>query len=119
MRLGNRATGSPSCGCGGERHTCDNRRVVSIVRDNDDVIIAFDDCTFIRASYDVVNDNMKSTIAGVPPEMAEKLTALDNFKTSLLEALYEVERLDGKTSFVAFKPGFGGVGDAPQSNPLG
>lgn len=83
MRLGNRQNGDQGCGCGGPRNACDTHRVVSIVRDGDDVIIAFNDCTFIKATYSVVNKNLKESEPGKPENMDEVVEQLEVLKTKL------------------------------------
>lgn len=58
MNLGYKTThvGS-SCGCSGSSggSSCDPRKVKSVSRVGDNVIIAFDDCTYISAPFSVVD----------------------------------------------------------------
>lgn len=81
LHLGNLSTGrrvsEQSCGCGGPRNTCDNRRITAIVRDKDDVMVMFDDCTFMKASFDVVSDSVKRTITADGTDLTPLLTRLE------------------------------------------
>lgn len=58
MNLGSRYL-SGGCGCGDSnaRHTshCDNRKIKSISRIGDDVLVTFNDCTFMTAPSTVVD----------------------------------------------------------------
>lgn len=58
MNLGYKTTHvGPSCGCSGSSggSSCDHRKVKSVSRVGDNVIIAFDDCTYISAPFSVVD----------------------------------------------------------------
>lgn len=63
MRLGSRLSGCQSCHGEAPRplNQCDNRRITSIARIGDDVIVTLNDCTYFRASMSVVDSSVKST----------------------------------------------------------
>lgn len=52
---------------------CKSFKVTSIIRINDEVLIALDDCTFIKAPFDVVD---QSVLNSVSTEIETKVTAL-------------------------------------------
>lgn len=70
MNLKQRVSFNNGCGCGKTQErgsACDTRKVKSIARVGDDVIIAFDDCTYISAPYEVVNTVSMCGGSATPP----------------------------------------------------
>lgn len=70
MNLKQRVAFNNGCGCGKTQErgsACDTRKVKSIARVGDDVIIAFDDCTYIAAPYEVVNTVSMCGVVVAPP----------------------------------------------------
>lgn len=58
MNLGSRRMGAGCSTCGGVNHPtnqCDERKVVSISKAGDSLIIALDDCTFFKADMSVLD----------------------------------------------------------------
>lgn len=68
---------------------CDLRKVTSVVKSGDTVIIAFDDCTFAKANFKVVDDSFGAKPVPELPEV-EKIDA------SLTEALNKLKTSVGK-----------------------
>lgn len=63
---------------------CDLRKVTSVVKSGDNVIIAFDDCTFAKANFKVVDNSFGAKPVPELPEV-EKIDA------SLTEALNKLK----------------------------
>lgn len=68
---------------------CDLRKVTGVVKSGDNVIIAFDDCTFAKANFKVVDDSFGAKPVPELPEV-EKIDA------SLTEALNKLKTSVGK-----------------------
>lgn len=64
MRLGTRMGGCQSCHSEAPRplNHCDERRIVSISRAGNDVIVTLSDCTYLRAPMSVVDGSVKQSI---------------------------------------------------------
>lgn len=66
---------------------CDLRKVTSVVKSGDNVIIAFDDCTFAKANFKVVDESFGAKPVPELPEVekvdASLTEALDKLKTSV------------------------------------
>lgn len=70
MNLKQRVAFNNGCGCNNAQssvNVCDTRKVKSISRVGDEVIIAFDDCTYIAAPYEVVNTVSMCGVVVAPP----------------------------------------------------
>lgn len=76
-----------NCGCTQPVVTgshCDLRKIKSIAKSGDYVIVTFDDCTFMKASFNVVDDtfggdtlpNLPDTDSQLDAQLKEELTAL-------------------------------------------
>ena len=66
---------------------CDLRKVTSVVKSGDNVIIAFDDCTFAKANFKVVDESFGAKPVPELPEVekvdASLTEALDKLKASV------------------------------------
>jgi hypothetical protein len=78
-----------SCGCtkpeeAGNR--CPLRKIKSIAKSGDYVIVTFDDCTFLKASFNVVDDTFGgTTLPKLPETDAELKKEVDSLKTKVEE----------------------------------
>ena len=78
-----------SCGCtkpeeNGNR--CPLRKIKSIAKSGDYVIVTFDDCTFLKASFNVVDDTFGgTTLPKLPETDAELKKEVDSLKTKVEE----------------------------------
>lgn len=68
---------------------CDLRKVTSVVKSGENIIIAFDDCTFAKANFKVVDDSF-----GAKP--VPKLPEVEAIDASLTEALNKLKTSVGK-----------------------
>lgn len=86
MRLGTRMGGCQSCHSEAPRplSRCDERRIVSISRAGDDVIVTLNDCTYLRAPMSVVDSSLKQGISNsddlvkAVEELQKKFALLDS-----------------------------------------
>lgn len=82
-----------SCGCTKPEETgnrCSLRKIKSIAKSGDYVIVTFDDCTFLKASFNVVDDTFGGTTLPKLPETDTELKKeVDSLKT-------KVEKLGSK-----------------------
>lgn len=78
-----------SCGCTKPEETgnrCPLRKIKSIAKSGDYVIVTFDDCTFLKASFNVVDDTFGgTTLPKLPETDAELKKEVDNLKTKVEE----------------------------------
>ena len=78
-----------SCGCtkpeeAGNR--CPLRKIKSIAKSGDYVIVTFDDCTFLKASFNVVDDTFGgTTLPKLPETDAELKKEVDSLKIKVEE----------------------------------
>lgn len=78
-----------SCGCtkpeeNGNR--CSLRKIKSIAKSGDYVIVTFDDCTFLKASFNVVDDTFGgTTLPKLPETDVELKKEVDSLKTKVEE----------------------------------
>lgn len=98
MNLGSRRLGAGCSTCGGVNHPtnqCDERKVVSISRAGDSLIIALDDCTFFKAEMSVLDACVcgKEGEAGGNAADADAIKAL---KESIAKLQEKVTALEGK-----------------------
>ena len=78
-----------SCGCTKPEETgnrCPLRKIKSIAKSGDYVIVTFDDCTFLKASFNVVDDTFEgTTLPKLPETDAELKKEVDSLKTKVEE----------------------------------
>lgn len=78
-----------SCGCTKPEETgnrCSLRKIKSIAKSGDYVIVTFDDCTFLKASFNVVDDTFGGTTLPKLPETDTDLKKeVDSLKTKVEE----------------------------------
>lgn len=76
-----------SCGCTKPEETgnrCSLRKIKSIAKLGDYVIVTFDDCTFLKASFNVVDDTFGGTTLPKLPETDTELKKeVDSLKTKV------------------------------------
>lgn len=96
-----------STGCGGTatQSVCETRRVKSISRVKDEVIIAFDDCTYLHAPVSVVDASLlRSAAPASPQEVLDRVAELERIANELKRNLFIVKGMNDATSFYAFDP---------------
>lgn len=101
MNLGSRRLGAGCSTCGGVNrptNQCDERKVVSISRAGDSLIIALDDCTFFKADMSVLDPCVcgKEGEAGDNATDAEAIKALKDSITKLQEKVTALEAKEDK-----------------------
>lgn len=78
-----------SCGCTKPEETgnrCSLRKIKSIAKSGDYVIVTFDDCTFLKASFNVVDDTFGgTTLPKLPETDADLKKEVDSLKTKVEE----------------------------------
>ena len=78
-----------NCGCTKPEETgnrCPLRKIKSIAKSGDYVIVTFDDCTFLKASFNVVDDTFGgTTLPKLPETDAELKKEVDSLKTKVEE----------------------------------
>lgn len=78
-----------SCGCTKPEETgnrCSLRKIKSIAKSGEYVIVTFDDCTFLKASFNVVDDTFGgTTLPKLPETDAELKKEVDSLKTKVEE----------------------------------
>lgn len=78
-----------SCGCTKPEeigNRCSLRKIKSIAKSGDYVIVTFDDCTFLKASFNVVDDTFGgTTLPKLPETDAELKKEVDSLKTKVEE----------------------------------
>lgn len=108
MRLGNRM--SNACGCSTcdesnprPKNLCDDRRITSITKSGTDVIVTFNDCTFMRTSMSVVDDSVKEDILNRDELIAQINELRDKFKL-LDDSMLAVTGVDGVEHYKVIGP---------------
>lgn len=95
MRLDGRKLGSSCSSCGGDvirpMNSCDPRKIISITRAGEHVIIALDDCTFLRAPLEVLD----SSVTGAQAPDNKELEALKNALAELQEKVNKLSTNGG------------------------
>lgn len=106
MRLGTRMGGCQPCHSEAPRplNHCDERRVTSITRAGDDVIITLSDCTFFRAGLSVIDESVKKPTDVT--EVTDKVKELEKFVSSLKESLVDINDSGNDFSFKAISKEF-------------
>lgn len=97
MNLGSRRMGAGCSTCGGVNrptNQCDERKVVSISKAGDSLIIALDDCTFFKADMSVLDACVCGTDgAGVNPA---DVAAIKSLKDAIAKLQAKVTALEAK-----------------------
>lgn len=101
MNLGSRRMGAGCSTCGGVNrptNQCDERKVVSISKAGDSLIIALDDCTFFKADMSVLDDCVcgKEGEAGSNATDADAIKALKESIAKLQEKVTALEAKEDK-----------------------
>lgn len=101
MNLGSRRLGAGCSTCGGVNrptNQCDERKVVSISKAGDSLIIALDDCTFFKADMSVLDACVcgKEGEAGGTPADAVAIKALKDSIAKLQEKVTALEAKEDK-----------------------
>lgn len=102
MNLGSRRLGAGCSTCGGgvnhPTNQCDERKVVSISKAGDSLIIALDDCTFFKADMSVLDTCVcgKEGEAGGNATDAEAIKALKDSIAKLQEKVTALEAKEDK-----------------------
>lgn len=101
MNLGSRRLGAGCSTCGGVNHPtnqCDERKVVSISKAGDSLIIALDDCTFFKAEMSVLDPCVcgKEGEAGGNATDADAIKALKESIAKLQEKVTALEAKEDK-----------------------
>lgn len=102
MNLGSRRLGSGCSTCGGgvnhPTNQCDERKVVSISKAGDSLIIALDDCTFFKADMSVLDPCVcgKEGEAGGNATDADAIKALKESIAKLQEKVTALEAKEDK-----------------------
>lgn len=101
MNLGSRRLGAGCSTCGGVNHPtnqCDERKVVSISKAGDSLIIALDDCTFFKAEMSVLDACVcgKEGEAGGNAADADAIKALKESIAKLQEKVTALEAKEDK-----------------------
>ena len=95
MRLDGRNLGSSCSACGGNVirpvNNCDPRKVISITKAGEHVIIALDDCTFLRAPLEVLD----SSVTGAQAPDNKELAVLKNALAELQEKVNKLSTTGG------------------------
>ena len=99
MNLGSRRMGAGCSTCGGgvnrPTNQCDERKVVSISKAGDSLIIALDDCTFFKADMSVLDAcvcGKEGEAGGAPADAA----AIKSLKDTIAKLQKQVEELAAK-----------------------
>lgn len=109
MNLGSRRLGAGCSTCGGVNrptNQCDERKVVSISKAGDSLIIALDDCTFFKADMSVLDPCVcgKEGEAGGNATDAEAIKALKDSIAKLQEKVTTLEAKEDKDKDTVFDP---------------
>lgn len=99
MNLGSRRLGAGCSTCGGgvnrPTNQCDERKVVSISKAGDSLIIALDDCTFFKADMSVL-DPCVCGKEGEAGSNATDATAIKALKDSIVKLQEKITALEAK-----------------------
>lgn len=106
MRLGTRMGGCQSCHSETPHslNHCDDRRVTSITRAGDEVIVTLSDCTYFRANLSVIDESVKNP-ADVT-EVTARVKELESFVSSLKASIVDVDDSGSDLSFKAISKEF-------------
>ena len=100
MNLGSRRLGAGCSPCGGgvnhPTNQCDERKVVSISKAGDSLIIALDDCTFFKADMSVLDSCVCGDGTGANPADIAAMKALKDSIAKLQEKVTALEAKEDK-----------------------
>lgn len=99
MNLGSRRLGAGCSTCGGVNrptNQCDERKVVSISKAGDSLIIALDDCTFFKADMSVLDACVCGDGTGANPADVAAMKALKDVVAKLQEKVTALEAKEDK-----------------------
>ena len=100
MNLGSRRLGAGCSTCGGgvnhPTNQCDERKVVSISKAGDSLIIALDDCTFFKADMSVLDACVCGDGTGANPADIAAMKALKDSIAKLQEKVTALEAKEDK-----------------------
>lgn len=100
MNLGSRRLGAGCSTCGGgvnhPTNQCDERKVVSISKAGDSLIIALDDCTFFKADMSVLDSCVCGDGTGANPADIAAMKALKDAVAKLQEKVTALEAKEDK-----------------------
>lgn len=100
MNLGSRRLGAGCSTCGGgvnhPTNQCDERKVVSISKAGDSLIIALDDCTFFKADMSVLDSCVCGDGTGANPADVAAMKALKDAVAKLQEKVTALEAKEDK-----------------------
>lgn len=99
MNLGSRRLGAGCSTCGGVNrptNQCDERKVVSISKAGDSLIIALDDCTFFKADMSVLDACVCGDGTGANPADVAAMKALKDSIAKLQEKVTALEAKEDK-----------------------
>ena len=100
MNLGSRRLGAGCSTCGGgvnhPTNQCDERKVVSISKAGDSLIIALDDCTFFKADMSVLDSCVCGDGTGANPADVAAMKALKDSIAKLQEKVTALEAKEDK-----------------------
>lgn len=100
MNLGSRRLGAGCSTCGGgvnhPTNQCDERKVVSISKAGDSLIIALDDCTFFKADMSVLDACVCGDGTGTNPADIAAMKALKDAVAKLQEKVTTLEAKEDK-----------------------
>lgn len=100
MNLGSRRLGAGCSTCGGgvnhPTNQCDERKVVSISKAGDSLIIALDDCTFFKADMSVLDSCVCGDGTGANPADVAAMEALKDSIAKLQEKVTALEAKEDK-----------------------
>lgn len=100
MNLGSRRLGAGCSTCGGgvnhPTNQCDERKVVSISKAGDSLIIALDDCTFFKADMSVLDACVCGDGTGANPADIAAMKALKDAVAKLQEKVTTLEAKEDK-----------------------
>ena len=99
MNLGSRRLGAGCSTCGGVNrptNQCDERKVVSISKAGDSLIIALDDCTFFKADMSVLDSCVCGDGTGANPADVALIKSLKDSIAKLQEKVTALEAKEDK-----------------------
>lgn len=100
MNLGSRRLGAGCSTCGGgvnhPTNQCDERKVVSISKAGDSLIIALDDCTFFKADMSVLDSCVCGDGTGANPADVAAMKSLKDAIAKLQEKVTALEAKEDK-----------------------
>lgn len=100
MKLGSRLKSEHStCTCTSAPTPCDRRRIKSITKSGNKVLVVLDDCTYLEADFSVVDFGVKTD------SCCDQVTKLGERLNKLEGSLIPLTDLSGKTTALVVTPG--------------